>query len=131
MLPTESGNEWECLPPSCRDKGWTWRRVGALCLSWWHDEWSGLREATRSHPHEDKHKAQYCSNKKNDKIQKLIHRIERRHSRLVARRTLVLAVELFEHAWVGTQVTFWQQVSGQPRVQLLPQGFLVRTLYLG
>src|SRR6266436_4105026 len=74
---------------------------------------------------------QYCSNKKNDKIQKLIHRIERRHSRLVARLTLVLAVELFEHAWVGTQVTFWQQVSCQPRVQLLPQGFLVRTLYLG
>src|SRR5258708_29793911 len=75
--------------------------------------------------------AQYCSNKKNDKIQKLIHRIERRHSRLVASFTLVLAVELFEHAWVGTQVTFWQQVSCQPRVQLLPQGFLVRTLYLG
>src|SRR6266851_1475766 len=35
MLPTESGNDWECLPASCRDKGWTWRRVGALCLSWW------------------------------------------------------------------------------------------------
>ncbi len=30
---------------------WAW------CLSWWHDEWSGFREATRSHPHEDKHKA--------------------------------------------------------------------------
>ena len=57
MLTTEVGNEWECLPPSCRDKEWTWRRVGALCLSWWHDEWFGLCEATRSHPHEDKHKA--------------------------------------------------------------------------
>src|SRR6266851_5273433 len=34
MLTTESGNDWECLPPSCRDKGWTWRRVGAWCLSW-------------------------------------------------------------------------------------------------
>src|SRR5713226_3949514 len=77
------------------------------------------------------HKAQYCSNKKNDKIQKLIHRIERRHSRLVARLALVLSVELFEHALVGTQVTFWQQLSCQPRVHLLPQGFLVRTLYLG
>jgi hypothetical protein len=31
--------------------------VEALCLSWWHDEWSGCREANRSHPHEDKHKA--------------------------------------------------------------------------
>src|SRR5712692_5904996 len=57
MLPTESGNDWECLPPSCRDKGWTWRRVGAWCLSWWQREWSGLREANRSPPHEDKHKA--------------------------------------------------------------------------
>src|SRR5216683_8218168 len=47
----------ECLPPSCRDKGWTWSRVGALCLSCWPDEWSGLREANRSPPHEDKHKA--------------------------------------------------------------------------
>ena len=48
-----------CLRPvSCRDKGWMWSRVGALCLSWWHDAWSGLREATRSPPHhEDKHKA--------------------------------------------------------------------------
>src|SRR5260370_23751403 len=51
------GNDWECLPPSCRDKGWTWSRVGALCLSCWPDEWSGLREANRSPPHEDKHKA--------------------------------------------------------------------------
>src|SRR5229473_3599415 len=57
ILTTESGNDWECLPPSCRDKGWTWRRVGALCLSWWHDEWSGFPEANRSPPHEDKHKA--------------------------------------------------------------------------
>src|SRR5216683_250152 len=65
MLPTESGNDWEGLPASCRDKGWTWRRVGALCLSWWPDEWSGLREANRSPPHQDKHKAQYCSNKEN------------------------------------------------------------------
>ena len=47
----------ECLPASCRDKGWTWSRVGAWCLSCWPDEWSGLREANRSHPHEDKHKA--------------------------------------------------------------------------
>src|SRR5258707_15764236 len=74
--------------------------------------------------------AQYCSNKKNDKIQKLIYRIERRHSRLVVRLALVLAVELFEYAWVGAQVTLWQQVSCQPRVHLLPQGFLVRTLHL-
>src|SRR5216683_6169046 len=50
MLPTESGNDWECLPASCRDKGWTWRRVGALCLSWWPDEWSGFREANRLRP---------------------------------------------------------------------------------
>ena len=56
----------------------------ALCLSWWPDEWSGLREATRSHPHEDKHKAQYCSNKKNDKIEKAILWIERRRSGFVA-----------------------------------------------
>src|SRR5229473_4639540 len=128
MVPTDSG---KVRPASCRDKGRSGVDEGALCLSWWHVGWSGFPEANRSHPHEDKHKGQYCSNKKNDKIQKLIHRIERRHSRLVARLTLVLAVELFEHAWVGTQVTFWQQVSGQPRVQLLPQGFLVRTLYLG
>src|SRR5258708_8189592 len=102
-----------------------WGRVGALCLCWW------LGGATRSHTNEDKHKAQYCSNKKNDKIQKLIYRIERRHSRLVVRLALVLAVELFEYAWVGAQVMFWQQVSCQPRVHLLPQGFLVRTLHLG
>src|SRR6266849_5762529 len=50
MLPTESGNDWECLPPSCRDKGWTWRRVGALCLSWWPDEWYGFREANCLRP---------------------------------------------------------------------------------
>src|SRR5216683_1870309 len=50
MLPTESGNDWECLPASCRDKGWTWRRVGAWCLSWWPDEWSGFREANRLRP---------------------------------------------------------------------------------
>ena len=51
-----------CLRPvSCRDKGWMWSRVGALCLSWWPDEWSGFPEANRSHPHEDKHKAQYIS----------------------------------------------------------------------
>jgi len=31
--------------------------VGALCLSWWHDAWSGFPEANRSHPHQDKHKA--------------------------------------------------------------------------
>src|SRR5260370_28702579 len=35
----------------------------ALCLSWWPDDGSGFREANRSHPHEDKHKAQYISNK--------------------------------------------------------------------
>jgi len=34
-----------------------WGREGALCLSWWPDDGSGLREATRSHPHQDKHKA--------------------------------------------------------------------------
>jgi hypothetical protein len=54
MLPTESG---KVRPASCRDKGRSGVDEGALCLSWWPDEWSGLREATRSHPHEDKHKA--------------------------------------------------------------------------
>src|SRR5712692_2628523 len=86
---------------------------------------------TESRRHADKHKAQYCSNKKNNKIQKLIQRIERRHSRLVVRLALVLAVELFEDAWVGTQVTCWQHVRGEPRVHLLPQGFLSRPLDLG
>ena len=57
MLMTEWGDEWECLPPSCRDKGWTWSRVGAWCLSCWPDERSGFGEARWSHPHEDKHKA--------------------------------------------------------------------------
>src|SRR5712692_4648298 len=113
---TRGGVEWMRRPCAC--PGW-----GATCLL------HAVPDGSRCH--QDKHKAQYCSNKKNNKIQKLIHRIERRHSRLVVRLALVLAVELFEYAWVGTQVTFWQQVSGQPRVHLLPQGFLVRTLHLG
>src|SRR5260370_7538704 len=54
MLPTESG---KVRPASCRDKGRSGGDEGALCLSSWPDEWSGLREATRSHPHQDKHKA--------------------------------------------------------------------------
>src|SRR5260370_7131403 len=49
--------------------------------------------------------AQYCSNKKNDKIQKLIHRIERRHSRLLAGLTLVLSVALFHPAGVAPPLT--------------------------
>src|SRR6266851_1530055 len=57
MVPTESGNDGKRPPPSCRDKGWMWSRVGAWCLSWWHDEWSGLHEANRSPPHQDKHQA--------------------------------------------------------------------------
>src|SRR5260370_29975721 len=123
MLTTEGGNVG--TRGGCGGGRGPGACPGGNAIQW------GLRGANRSHPNQDKHQAQYCSNKKNDKIQKLIHRIERRHSRLVARLTLVLAVELFEHAWVGTQVTFWQQVSCQPRVHLLPQGFLVRTLYLG
>src|SRR6266851_2493519 len=47
MVPTESGNDGKRPPPSCRDKGRMWGRVGALCLSWWHDEWSGFPEANR------------------------------------------------------------------------------------
>src|SRR6266852_4056959 len=57
MLTTESGNDGKRPPPSYRDKGWMWSRVGAWCLSWWHDEWSGLHEANRSPPHQDKHQA--------------------------------------------------------------------------
>src|SRR5713226_1267240 len=39
----------------------------------------GLRGAQRSHPHEDKHKAQYCSNKENLSVygRARINRIER------------------------------------------------------
>src|SRR5713101_294207 len=47
MVTTESGNDRKRPPPSCRDKGRMWGRVGALCLSWWHDEWSGFPEANR------------------------------------------------------------------------------------
>ena len=37
MLTTEWGN---VRYPSCRDKGWMWGGVGALCLSWWQrDPW--------------------------------------------------------------------------------------------
>jgi len=49
--------EEERHPASCRDKGWTWGWVGALCLSSWQHDSSGFREANRSHPTEDKHKA--------------------------------------------------------------------------
>src|SRR5713101_3327709 len=47
MVTTESGNDRKRPPPSCRDKGRMWGRVGALCLSWWHDEWSGFPEANQ------------------------------------------------------------------------------------
>src|SRR5260370_11811830 len=46
-----------CVRPSCRDKGWTWGRVGALCLSWWQRDSLEFREAKGSSPNEDKHKA--------------------------------------------------------------------------
>src|SRR6266851_10059122 len=58
MVPTDSG---KVRPVSCRDKGRSGVDEGAWCLSWWPDEWSGFPEATRSHPHEDKHKAQYIT----------------------------------------------------------------------
>ncbi len=34
---------------------WGW--VGALCLSWWHQDLSGFRDAEGSYRDEDKHKA--------------------------------------------------------------------------
>src|SRR5579864_90013 len=49
--------EEERYPASCRDKGWMWSGEGALCLSWWQHDASGFREANRSHPTQDKHKA--------------------------------------------------------------------------
>ena len=51
------GIAWLRPPPSCRDKGWMWRWVGALCLSWWQHDSPGFRMATWSHSHQDKHKA--------------------------------------------------------------------------
>ena len=41
----------------CRDKGWMWRWVGALCLSSWECDSSGICEASGSHPIEDRLKA--------------------------------------------------------------------------
>ena len=49
--------EEERHPASCRDKGWSGVDEGALCLSWWQHDASGFREANRSHPTQDKHKA--------------------------------------------------------------------------
>src|SRR5450759_5151385 len=43
--------------PSCRDKGWMWGRVGALCLSSWQHDSPAFRQAAWSHSHENKHKA--------------------------------------------------------------------------
>jgi hypothetical protein len=44
---------------------------------------------------------QYCSNKKNDKIQELIRGIKRREGRLIKGLAFVLAIELFEDTGVG------------------------------
>src|SRR5713101_4477321 len=88
---------------------------GGNALQW------GLRGANRSHPNQDKHKAQYCSNKKNDKIEKAIVRIERRDREGMVRLALVLAVELFEHAGVGSQAARRQELSREPSEHLLLQ----------
>src|SRR5216683_5979623 len=102
MLTTEWGNDWECLPPSCRDKGWTWRRVGALCLSWWHDEWSGFGEANRSHPHEDKHKAQYISLKALPRAAQRREDQAGRQNRETAPQAQRAQVEVSGASWVCT-----------------------------
>src|SRR5713226_5404839 len=65
--------------------------------------------------------AQYCSNKKNDKIEKAIVRIERRDREGMVRLALVLAVELFEHAGVGSQAARRQELSREPSEHLLLQ----------
>src|SRR5579885_1997392 len=46
-------------------------------------------------------KGQYSSNKKNDKIEKAIVRIERRNRDSITRLALVLAIELFQDAWIA------------------------------
>src|SRR6266851_737525 len=136
MLPTESGNDWECLPPSCRDKGWTWRRVGALCLSWWLDDGSGFREANRSHPHEDKHKAQYISNRDkrrslgqqfgalgshhhDHKILKALPRCKGLGRRDIALLGFVFFVDLLDLSAIDAQVPLGQQVASQALQQAL------------
>src|SRR5260370_25093574 len=35
---------------SCRDKGWMWGRVGALCLSWWQRDPVGTLWSTKVAP---------------------------------------------------------------------------------
>jgi len=45
------------MSPSCRDKGWMRGWAGALCLSCWPDDSSGVWEAPELHPEEDRHKA--------------------------------------------------------------------------
>src|SRR5229473_3001799 len=60
MLTTESGNPIHgdaCVPGSCRDKGRGGVDEGALCLSWLGCDLFAPRS------HQDKHKAQYISNK--------------------------------------------------------------------
>jgi len=39
------------VSPSCRDKGWMWRRVGALCLSSSQHDSLGLRDASPDDAH--------------------------------------------------------------------------------
>ena len=51
-----SGKRLE-TPLTCRDKGQTWGKAGAWCLSWWPCDASGLREAYGSHPNGDRHQA--------------------------------------------------------------------------
>jgi long-chain acyl-CoA synthetase len=63
--------------------------------------------------------AQYRSNKKNDKIEKVIVRIERRNWWGIVRLALVLAVELFEDARVAAQAPGRQEVGAQALQEVL------------
>src|SRR5579859_996096 len=51
------GNRPLAALASCRDRGWMWGRVGALCLSSWHHDSVRFLEAEGSWPNEDRHKA--------------------------------------------------------------------------
>src|SRR5229473_3599418 len=61
MLTTEWGKG---RPASCRDKGRSGVDEGALCLSSWGGDRLASGNPDHSSCHQDKHKAQYISNRK-------------------------------------------------------------------
>ena len=75
---------------------------------------AGVAEVWRGDPC-----GQYSSNKKNDKIEKVLVRIERRNWGGIVRLTLVLAVELFEDARVAAQAPGRQELGEQSLPELL------------